>query len=124
MIQTVMEIVAVVLLALGGVLIVLAAVGLLRMPDLYLRMSAATKAVTLGAAAVLLAAALHFNDAEVTAQVLATILFLVMTAPLGAHIIARAAYRQDRVALFKGTVRDDLREHAASGEPPPDDRLD
>jgi multicomponent Na+:H+ antiporter subunit G len=94
---------------LGAILLLVAGIGLMRMPDLYLRMSAATKAATLGAASLLLAAALHFGQLSLIAQVTATIFFLILTAPVGAHIIARAGYRKNRAPLDSRTTVDELR---------------
>ena len=54
------------LLLLGALFMLLAGVGLVRLPDLYLRMSATSKAATLGASLVLLGAALHFGTAAAT----------------------------------------------------------
>ena len=95
---------------LGSFLMFLAGLGLLRLPDVFLRMSAATKASTLGAGFILLAAALYFEDLGTTSRALATIFFLVLTGPVAAHRIARAAYI-DGVHLWKGTIRDDLGGH-------------
>lgn len=103
-----LEITAAVLLVVGTLLMVVAGIGIMRMPDLYMRMSAATKASTVGAAALLLAAALSFAGLSVKTQVVATIVFLLATAPVGAHVIARAAYRKRSVSLFERTTQDDL----------------
>lgn len=103
-----LEITAAVLLVMGTLLMVVAGIGIMRMPDLYMRMSAATKASTVGAAALLLAAALSFAGLSVKTQVVATIVFLLATAPVGAHVIARAAYRKRSVSLFERTTQDDL----------------
>jgi len=94
----------------GSFLMFLAGVGLLRLPDIFLRMSAATKASTLGAGFILLAAALHFEELGTTSRAIATIFFLLLTGPIAAHRIARAAYF-DGSPLWPGTVRDDLRGH-------------
>ena len=103
-----LEWLVVILVFLGTALLLIAAIGILRMPDLFLRMSAATKAATLGTASLLLAAALHFGELSIIAQVTATIFFLFLTAPVGAHIIGRAAYRKGKAPLYKGTVLDEL----------------
>ena len=95
------------LAAMGTLFLLLAAVGILRMPDLYCRASATTKAATLGVGCVLVATSLYFNDLQVTTRVLATIAFLLLTAPVAAHMIARAAYRQ-QVPLWRATVSDEL----------------
>ena len=99
-----------ILFALGAFLMFLAGLGLLRLPDIFLRMSAATKASTLGAGFILLAAALYFEDLGTTSRAIATIFFLLLTGPVAAHRIARAAYF-DGAPLWEGTVRDDLRGH-------------
>lgn len=100
---------SIIFILIGSALVMIAAIGIYRLPDTYLRMSAATKASTLGAITVLLAAGLHFREASMMAQVAITILFLLATAPVGAHIIGRAGYRRRRAPLFEGTVQDDLK---------------
>ncbi|WP_066961062.1 monovalent cation/H(+) antiporter subunit G [Microbulbifer sp. Q7] len=70
-----------------------AALGLVRMPDIYTRMSTSGKAATLCCGLLLAAVAIQLQDARVTARVVAAILFLLLTVPVGAHMIARAAYR-------------------------------
>jgi len=66
----------------GTLVLLLAAVGMVRLPDVYMRMSAATKGATLGMICLLVAVGLHFQDTTVTARALATIAFVVITAPL------------------------------------------
>ncbi|MCU0452783.1 MAG: monovalent cation/H(+) antiporter subunit G [Bacteroidetes bacterium] len=99
------EILAGLLIFAGAALMAVAAVGLLRLPDFYLRMAATTKATTLGVTLMTLGAALVFNDVSVTARVLAIVLFLFLTAPIGAHVIGRAAYLNG-VRLWEKTVVD------------------
>lgn len=85
---------AVVLLVSGGTLfMVLAAVGAARLPDVYLRMQAATKASTLGLMVLAAAAALHFAELAVAARALLVVFFVFLTSPVGAHALGRAAYR-------------------------------
>lgn len=95
------------LLVSGALFMLLAAVGLVRLPDLYLRMSATSKAATLGASLVLLGAALHFGTAAATGKALVIVAFLFLTAPVAAHAIGRAGYRR-RSQLWEGTVADEL----------------
>ncbi|NPV87693.1 MAG: monovalent cation/H(+) antiporter subunit G [Anaerolineae bacterium] len=104
------EIVIMLLMLLGAILIFLAGVGILRMPDVFLRMSATAKAGTLGVGLILTAAALHFNEFGIYARVIAIIFFILLTAPIAAHIIGRAAYF-DGVPLWEDTVQDDLKKH-------------
>jgi len=103
-------VVSIVLFILGAFLMFLAGLGLLRLPDVFLRMSAATKASTLGAGFILLAAAFYFEDLGTTSRAIATIFFLLLTGPVAAHRIGRAAYF-DGSPLWGGTIRDDLRGH-------------
>lgn len=84
------------------------AFGLLRMPDLFMRMSSTTKSVTLGVSFMLLAAAVHFHEHGLGMRILATIAFVFITAPVAAHMIGRAGYARD-VQLWEGTVTDELK---------------
>lgn len=97
------------LMMVGTLFILISAIGILRMPDLYMRMSATTKASTLGVGLVIFGAALFWRDLGITVRVLAIIAFLVLTAPVAAHMIGRAAYF-DRVPLWHKTHMDELGE--------------
>jgi multicomponent Na+:H+ antiporter subunit G len=98
----------------GIAFMVIAGIGLLRMPDLPTRMHASSKAGTLGAALVLAAVALHFGDAAIAVRVAVVCVFLLLTAPVASHVIARAAYRTG-VPLSPETVIDELEEHRCRG---------
>lgn len=80
------------LLIVGAVFSFLAAIGILRLPDLYTRMHAASKAGSLGAGLALIAIAIYSLDAAVALRALAGVTFLLLTAPVAAHLLARAAY--------------------------------
>ncbi len=82
-----------VLIIAGGLFAVIAAAGILRLPDVLVRMHASTKAGTLGCGLILLAVAIHFGETSATARAFATIVFLFLTAPIAAQMIGRAAYR-------------------------------
>ena len=84
--------VAVLLLA-GAFLTLVAALGLFRLPDLYTRMHAASKAGTAGSGLLLLAVALQTQDVAVWIKCLMAIAFFVLTAPVAAHLLAKAAAR-------------------------------
>ena len=101
------EAIGAVLLAAGGFFVFVAALGVLRLPDLFMRMHAATKAGTLGAGLVLMAAAVVFGDLGVAVKGVVVFLFLLLTAPVAAHVLGRAAY-YDRVGVWEQTHRDDL----------------
>jgi multicomponent Na+:H+ antiporter subunit G len=95
------------LLVLGAAFMALGAVGLVRLPDVYMRMSASSKAATLGASLVLLGAAMHFGTAAVAGRAAVIVAFLFLTAPVAAHAIGRAGYRR-KSPLWEGTVEDEL----------------
>jgi multicomponent Na+:H+ antiporter subunit G len=95
------------LLFLGAFFLVVAAVGLLRMPDLFMRMSTSTKAAVLCVGLVLAGGGIYFGDLAVTTKVIAVVVFVGLTAPVAAHMIGRAAY-QEGVSLWEGTLFDDL----------------
>ena len=77
----------------GGFFLFVAGLGILRLPDVLIRMHASTKAGTLGVGLVFAAAALYFRDTAEIAIAALTVIFLLVTAPVAAHAIARAAYR-------------------------------
>ena len=104
------EILSSALLLIGATFALLAGVGILRMPDLFMRMQASTKASTLGIGCILGAVAVHFGELAITTRALATMLFVFLTAPVAAHMIARAAYFVG-VPLWEGTIIDELRGH-------------
>ncbi len=104
------EIIVMTLILGGSFFMALAGLGLLRMPDLFLRMSSTAKAGTLGAGLILLGAAIYFDNFSIYTRAIAIIVFLLLTAPVAAHMIGRAAYF-DGVPLWKGTVQDDLYGH-------------
>ncbi|MEW5979299.1 MAG: monovalent cation/H(+) antiporter subunit G [Acidobacteriota bacterium] len=81
------------LLLIGSASMLLAAVGVLRMPSLLTRMQTTTKAVTLGVGATMLGVAIYFGDIAVTARALLIVAFFFLTTPVSAHAIARAAFR-------------------------------
>lgn len=92
---------------LGTIFVLLAAVGLLRMPDTYLRLAVTTKAATLGIGLLMIAAAIYSYELALTAKVLAIILFILLTAPVSAHLIGRTSYLAG-VKLWKNSVMDEL----------------
>ncbi|MFO7168192.1 MAG: monovalent cation/H(+) antiporter subunit G [Chloroflexota bacterium] len=102
------EIISDVLMLLGTTFLLLAALGVVRMPDLFMRMQSASKASTLGIACVLLSLAFHFPGISVNIRVIAAITFFFLTAPITAHLLGRASYFVG-VPVWKGTVIDELR---------------
>lgn len=81
-------------LLIGAFFMLVAGVGLIRLPDVYSRMHAATKATTFGMGGILSAVILFFQAAHVATHAILAIFFLFLTAPVAAHLISRAAYRK------------------------------
>jgi multicomponent Na+:H+ antiporter subunit G len=98
------------LVLLGLLVCTLGVVGLYRMPDTYTQLHAASKAVVLGVAAFLVAS-LAAGDGRITARVALIALFLLITTPVGAHAIARAAHARGERMRTPG-ARDESRERA------------
>ena len=101
------EILASLLLFAGAGFMLLAAVGVVRMPDLYTRMQATTKATTLGVGCLVLAVAVGVGGIGAWVRAAAIIVFLYLTAPVAAHLIARAAYFVG-TGKWKGTIIDEM----------------
>ena len=102
------EVVSTIFLIFGVGFFLTAGVGILRMPDLFMRTSASTKASTLGIGLTLTGVAIHFNELGVTSRAVATIAFILLTAPVAAHMISRAAYL-NRAPLWSRTIVDELK---------------
>jgi multicomponent Na+:H+ antiporter subunit G len=103
------DIIVIVLSGIGAIFIFLAAVGILRMPDFYLRLSVTVKATTLGIGLMVVAAAIFFGDTATISKVVAIIFFLVLTAPVAAQMIGRTAYLIG-TPLWKHSVLDELKD--------------
>jgi len=88
-------------------------VGLVRLPDVYNRLQAATKCVTLGTCSILLGVALWLPGTQASFKALLCILFILLTSPTAAHAIARGAYIYG-VKPWKGTVVDKYKAVASS----------
>ena len=96
-------------LVFGSLFCLVAALGMLRLPDTVIRMHAATKAGTLGAGLILIAEAFFFAEVGITLKALAAISFLLLTAPVAAHLIGRAAYYSG-IRLWHKTWIDQLKD--------------
>jgi multicomponent Na+:H+ antiporter subunit G len=104
------EIIGYGLMLVGAFFIFVAAVGVVRLPDLFMRMHANTKSATLGVGCIMLGTALYFGEITVTARAMIVIIFLFITAPISSHLLARAAYFSG-IPLWEKTLSDDLRGH-------------
>lgn len=85
-----MDIAIAIILMLGVMFTFFAALGVLTMPDVYIRMHSSTKAGTIGLGLIMVAVALHFQDSSVTSRAVGIILFILMTAPVAAHLLGKS----------------------------------
>ncbi|KYK20353.1 hypothetical protein AYK21_06245 [Thermoplasmatales archaeon SG8-52-2] len=114
-ISDVVDLIAIILLAIGAFFNLLAGLGLLRFPDVYTRLHAGTKCTTFGAificgSVVLLALKMWYfgnpNGSVLVIHTLGALIAILVTNPTGAHAIARAAHRSGVKPV--GAVVDDL----------------
>lgn len=124
----ILNVLTTVTLAGGLFFLLVGALGVLRLPDVYLRMIAASKCITLGITGMLLAAVFHFiaigtssdtvasegsSAVAASTKAILVILFQFVAGPVGTHMLARSAHI-DRVPMWKGTLSDDLEDDADS----------
>lgn len=107
--MSLVDAVSAVLLLTGVALALFAGLGLLRFPDVFSRMHAATKPATLGLLLVTVGAALRMDDGGDRSKLLLVAAFQFLTAPVAAHMIGRAAYRSGTGALDQLVV-DELKD--------------
>ena len=93
MIHQVSQYVAALLIIAGALFSLIAAIGVLRLPDLYTRLHAASKAGAIGDGLIFLAVAVTSFDGAVILRSFLGIVFLLLSTPVSAHLLARAAYR-------------------------------
>ncbi|MCF3944884.1 monovalent cation/H(+) antiporter subunit G [Oceanobacillus sp. APA_J-2(6-2)] len=108
--MTTTEIITSFFLIVGSFFTFLSAIGVIRLHDVYSRVHAAGKSSTFGMISLMIAAFIYFIPEGIfNVKILLAILFVFMTAPLGALLINRSAYRNG-VSMEKNTVQDDLKE--------------
>lgn len=108
----------------GTFFMFLGALGIVRMPDLFTRMHASTKAASLGVGMILIGAALHFGNLGIATKAIITTIFIFLTAPVAAHMIGRAAFILN-IPRWEGTVIDEAEgnfddDHSTLLSPPED----
>ena len=93
MMQMLAEIAVALIVLLGALFVLAAAIGLNRLPDVYSRMHAASKAGAVGGGMILLAIALISLDGSVAVRAIIATAFLLLTTPVSAHLLARLSHR-------------------------------
>ncbi len=106
------EVIAGVLILFGTIISLISAIGLVRLPDVYTRSHAASKSSTVGVLFILIGTLLYFliSEGYFSIRLILGIIFVFLTAPVGAHVISRAAYRAN-VPLTKSSVEDELKDY-------------
>jgi multicomponent Na+:H+ antiporter subunit G len=113
--QVILDVIAISFMIFGLFFMVVAAIGLVRLPDLYHRMHASTKGVTLGIAGIMIATACAtaqvpgVNTVRIITTLILVILFQFIANPVGAHLLAKAAHLDD-CPIWKGNLSDELEE--------------
>lgn len=90
-----LNIIIIILLLSGTFFILSSSIGILRFPDVYTRLHAATKATTLGIASILIGTFLFLYSSHgiVSGKLLLAIVFILLTAPVSGHMLSRAAHK-------------------------------
>jgi len=93
----IVESIVALLILLGAAFALLGSVGLARLPDFFTRLHGPTKATTLGVGAMALASAVYFSTTQsgLSLHEIAVMVFLFITAPVSAHLLAKAALHRD-----------------------------
>lgn len=117
--EIVLEIITSALVILGACFMLISAIGILRLPDFYIRMSAITKAGTIGIGLIVLGIGLHFNEIEVLVKTITIILFMLLTSPVSAHVIAQAAAKS-KVPFWDKTDLEDFKDYLEDNEEIPE----
>jgi len=98
-----------ILLILGALFILISAIGILRLPDLFMRMHATTKTNSIGITLILIATMFTFPDYTNVLKGLLIIIFIYLTSPLGAHMIGKSGLIRN-IKKWQEYVRDDFTE--------------
>jgi multicomponent Na+:H+ antiporter subunit G len=109
------EWVSALLLIFGSLFMLVAAIGVVKLPDVYMRMHAITKAASLGAILMLTAVFIWHPQWIVGVEALMVILFVIFTAPIGTHMLAKVSHKMD-VPIGEGYIMDEMKEKTGRGE--------
>lgn len=107
--ELLLEFIAGVLIIIGSIFALVATIGIVRLPDVYARMHAASKAGSVGSGLMLIAMALLADDWGTSMRAIAGVVFFLLTAPLSAHLLAKASY-QVGYRMSHETVLDEMKD--------------
>ena len=115
--MTTLSVISGIFVVTGAFFIFIAGVGVVRFPDIYTRMHAVSKSMSLGIGSILVAAIIEFSTLSVGIKSALTVLFLFLTIPVGSQIISYVAYRRNE-KLWQHTRIDEYgsRESASKSE--------
>lgn len=100
---------------LGALFALVASVGILRLPDFYTRVHAASKAGTVGSALALIALAIVSVQTAEVLRAIAAIVFFFLTAPIAAHLLGKAAYSAG-YRMWSGSVLNEMQAYKPTTE--------
>ncbi len=112
-----------VLLVGGSLFMLLAAIGIVRFPDMLLRMHASAKAASFGTLLMLIGVAIFFDKPGVTWEAALVVAFIFLTTPIASHMIGRAAHLQN-IPLWGKMSVDEFRDARQRSQPIVENKTD
>lgn len=106
-----------ILVVIGVIIMTIGVYGMIRMPDLYTRLHAASKAVFLGVISFCLASVVT-GEAAIVARVALIAVLLLLTTPVAAHVIARGAYLEGQRMETPDAIDESAHDRAGPGHEP------
>ena len=112
-----------IIVLLGALFALIGGLGILRLPDVLIRMHASTKIGTLSTGLILAGCAVVFANPDIIIRVIAIVLFILLTAPIGAHMMGRSVLSTG-VPLWKNedVAQDEVEEALLQAHKAPEDR--
>lgn len=122
MMSSLVELIVSLFLVLGAIVMLIGSIGLAKLPDFFTRLHAPTKASTLGVGCILIASMIYFSFdvGHLTLKELLISVFLLITAPIAAHMLAKAGLHY-KVKLKDNTQNQALSQRAYQHQSPKDD---
>ena len=102
--NNILEIIGGILILIGSAFLFLGALGILRMPDVYNRLQAGTKATTLGAMSLIIG--VGFLEPTWMLKSIIIVVFIAFSNPISSHALARAMYKRKRYPIIKSKDKD------------------